>query len=133
MRYNFLFRTDLTHPTPVSWLQYVQKPGKMPTSQQEAMSQVSEATLISITCRIKQHEIMTSEDLIRRAQLWKALETFSANNDGFPSQYGLGEEDAELLTDFKVCFEWVGDDKEEIGKSEEWVCCSNDKAFPEDR
>ena len=98
----------------------------MSTSQSQVLPQVSEATLISIACRIKQKQPINSEDLKRRSELQEALESFSKKHDGFPGEYGLGEEDANLCAEFKPCFNWAIIDGDmidaEVLKGADWVC-----------
>ena len=98
----------------------------MSTSQSQVLPQVSEATLISIACRIKQKQPINSEDLKRRSELQEALESFSKKHDGFPGDYGLGEEDANLCAEFKPCFNWAIIDGDmidaEVLQGADWVC-----------
>ena len=68
---------------------------------------------------------MSSDNLKRRTELQKGLESFSATHNGFPGEYGLGEEDAKLFAEFKVCFDWAIDGKEDI-ECEDWVWAMNE-------
>ncbi|KAK3167600.1 hypothetical protein OEA41_010727 [Lepraria neglecta] len=49
---------------------------------------------------------MSSDDLKRRTELQKGLESFSATHNGFPGEYGLGEEDAKFFAEFKLEAYW---------------------------